>query len=1016
MADKKNFWKSLKDYNNDPEFLKAKTNEFVEGVTDDFNPEEMKGLSRRKFLALVTASTAFTAAACSDYYDKGEIIPYNKRPENGLPGKANFYASSDRNGNAVLVKTREGRPIKIDGNPEHPISQGKISNTGQAAIMNLYDPTRIKSPKKDKKSTSWKTADSNIIDALDLAKGTEKKIAILTHKISSPATVNVLNDFIQKYPTAVVYSYDLFNDNNRRRAWEKCYGNSVLPSIKWDEAKVILSLESDFLAREGDITENIRLFTDGRDVMKSSDFNRLYTAEGGLSLTGMNADYRLRIRPDFQFDFVMALLNEFVNVKNSSAIQLDNSIISELKKYNLKDLITRHNLSQEKISYLVNDLASVNGKSIVYAGDTLPEEVHSAVNLLNEVLNNSAIYNFTNANVNLGDELVNTDMDSLIASLNNSEVEVLINLNTNPVFHLAAEYNFAEAAAKVNTIVTLCETPNETSDISNFVLPINHDLESWNYFKTRANVVTLQQPVIAPLYNSRQTEAILLTWLAGAFEEYKEDVYHKYVQSEFEKEIFNNSNSAADFQTYWYSSLHDGFVLTESKVENKSSFNSDAFVKSTKVKTDEDSFIVHLQPSYFIGDGEFANNGWMQELPHPVSKITWDNYAAISPAAAKALDVEIGDMLDIKVGERELSLPAFIQPGTAEKLVCIELGYGRSVIGDVGADAGFNANVLLGKNNSSSYISSAQVKKGDGNHELVSTQEHHAVDDDFTKDFHKIRNIIREGSVEQYKNDPEFLHHDGHKIFSITDDVEYNGNKWAMSIDLNKCISCAGCATSCNIENNVPVVGKDQVAVGREMSWMRIDRYYSGTPEDPEVSGQPMLCQHCDNAPCENVCPVNATNHSEDGLNQMAYNRCVGTRYCANNCPYKVRRFNFYNFRDHFADSFYEAPVSSLVNNPEVTVRSRGVMEKCTFCIQKIMDARSEAINEGREIKPNEVVTACQQSCPSNAIVFGDSNNPESEVSKYRKHNLGYHVLEELNVRPNVTYLAKLRNTHSEDA
>jgi MoCo/4Fe-4S cofactor protein with predicted Tat translocation signal len=1016
MADKKSFWKSLKDYNNDPEFLKAKTNEFVEGVTDDFNPEDMKGLSRRKFLALVTASTAFTAAACSDYHDKGEIIPYNKRPETGLPGKANFYASSDKNGNAVLVKTREGRPIKIDGNPEHPISQGKISNTGQASIMNLYDPTRIKAPKKNNKSTSWKIADQNIIDALDLAKGTEKKIAILTHEISSPGTVKVLKDFIAKYPTTEVYAYDLFNNKNRITAWKKCYGSSLLPSIKWNEAKVILSLESDFLAREGDTTENIRLFTDGRDVMKNADFNRLYAAEGGLSLTGMNADYRLRIRPDFQFEFVMALLNEIVNVNNISSAQLNNSIKSELKKYSLDALINDHELSKEKVGHLVNDLASSKGESIVYAGDTLPEEVHAAVNLLNEVLDNIALYDFEKAKVRVDESLVNDNIESLVESLNNSEVEVLINLNTNPVFHLAPEYNFAEAITKANTVVTLSETPNETAAKSNFVLPTNHDLESWNYFLSRANVLTLQQPVIAPLYNTRQTEAILLTWLAGALEEYKEDVYHKYVQAEFEKEVFAKSNSAADFQTYWYSALHDGFVVTNSNSNKKPAFKDEAISNLESKKTDKNSFIVHLQPSYFIGDGNYANNGWMQELPHPISKITWDNYAAISPAAAKALNVEIGDMLDIKVGDQSLSVPAFIQPGTAEKLVCIELGYGRKVIGDVGADVGFNANVLLNKNNSSTYISVAQVEKGEGKHELVSTQEHHALDDDFTKDFHKIRNIIQEGSVEEYKNDPEFLHHKKHKIFSITDDVEYNGNKWAMAIDLNKCISCAGCATSCNVENNVPVVGKDQVAVGREMAWMRIDRYYSGTPEEPEVSNQPMLCQHCDNAPCENVCPVNATNHSDDGLNQMAYNRCVGTRYCANNCPYKVRRFNFFNFRDHFADSFYEEPVSALVNNPEVTVRSRGVMEKCTFCVQKIMDARSEAIREGREIEPNEVVTACQQACPSNAIVFGDSNNPESEVSKYRKHNLGYHVLEELNVRPNVTYLAKLRNTHSEDA
>jgi len=414
MTDKKSFWKSLKDYNNDPEFLKAKTNEFVEGVTDEFNPEEMNGLSRRKFLALVTASTAFTAAACSDYVDKGEVIPYTNRPDNVHPGKANYYASADRDGNAILVKTREGRPIKVDGNPDHPLSKGKISSSTQASIMNLYDPTRIKSPIVEKKKSSWKKADYNVVEALDLAKGTEKKIAILAHKINSPATVKVLKDFKEKYPTAEIYSYDLFNDNNKVEAWKKCYGSVNVPSIKWDEAKTILILESDFLGKEGDTSENIRLFTDGRDIMKSSDFNRLYVAEGGMSLTGMNADYRIRIRPDFQFQFVMAIVNELVNVEGFSTVNLSGSIKYELKKYSLNKMISDYRLPTEKIEHLVADLIETKGKGIVYAGDTLPEEVHVAVNLLNEVLENSSMYNHENSFARIDDEFVNRNIDDFV--------------------------------------------------------------------------------------------------------------------------------------------------------------------------------------------------------------------------------------------------------------------------------------------------------------------------------------------------------------------------------------------------------------------------------------------------------------------------------------------------------------------------------------------------------------------------------------------------------------------------
>ncbi len=434
-------------------------------------------------------------------------------------------------------------------------------------------------------------------------------------------------------------------------------------------------------------------------------------------------------------------------------------------------------------------------------------------------------------------------------------------------------------------------------------------------------------------------------------------------------------------------------------------------ISKSNNKTDE--YLVHLQKSYYIGDGKFAGNGWLQETPHPVTKVTWDNFASLSPATAKLLSVDMNDLVEVTSGDTKLKLPVIVQPGMADKLVAVELGYGREVISDAGKNIGTNANILL--NGKGYIINSVSVNKSDGNYNLASTQEHHSLDEDFVKDFHRKRKIIQEGTIEEYKKDKNFLAKYKYENFNITQGPEYNDLKWGMAIDLNKCISCGICVTACNVENNIPVVGKDQVLKGREMQWMRLDRYYSGTPDEPIVSNQPMLCQHCDNAPCENVCPVNATNHSTDGLNQMAYNRCVGTRYCANNCPYKVRRFNFFNFRDHFADAYYQNDLSSLAHNPEVTVRSRGVMEKCTFCIQRIMEVREDAIREKKPLKGDMVTTACQQACPTDAIVFGDSNDKESKIHKYRNHELGYHVLEVLNVRPNVTYIAKLRNTHSEE-
>ena len=429
-------------------------------------------------------------------------------------------------------------------------------------------------------------------------------------------------------------------------------------------------------------------------------------------------------------------------------------------------------------------------------------------------------------------------------------------------------------------------------------------------------------------------------------------------------------------------------------------------------------YALHLKESYQVRDGRFANNGWLQELPHPVSKVTWDNYAAISPATAKELGFENGDISEITVGSQSLQIPVFIQPGAAENTITIELGYGRTNGGTVGTNVGFNANKLLNTGGLTQWLyTGADIKKVSGDYKLVTAQTIYAFDEGNKVDLPKKRGIIKEGTVDEYLKNPHFISEGEHQeMESVNPQIEYPGLKWGMSIDLNKCLGCNDCVVACNVENNVPVVGKEQVEKGREMHWLRIDRYYSGTAEDPVVVNQPMLCQHCDQAPCENVCPVVATNHSPDGLNQMVYNRCVGTRYCSNNCPYKVRRFNFYNFRDHFRDGYQEEPVFALLQNPEVTVRSRGVMEKCTFCIQRISEARSDATAEGREIKGSDVTTACQDACGTNAIKFGDINDEQSEFYNYRNHELGYYVLEELNIKPNVTYLAKLRNTPPEES
>ena len=599
---------------------------------------------------------------------------------------------------------------------------------------------------------------------------------------------------------------------------------------------------------------------------------------------------------------------------------------------------------------------------------------------------------------------------------------MMIHYDTNPEYHFSKDYNYSEALKQVGLIISMTESLNETSGVSNYVIPINHNFESWGDHQTRSDFYSLQQPVIAPLYDTRQKEAILLNWLSGDFNSYNDNIYHLYLKGNWETSVFPSLNLSTSFRNFWLGSLHDGVVILKENPAEKGQYQVDTFTSNNIIKPSSD-FVVLLKNSNFIGDGRFANNGWLQELPHPISKIVWDNYAAVSPDTAKSLGLGENDNIEVTANGKTLILPAFIQPGTADNVIVIELGYGRTKAGVIGNEVGFNAIELISKDAKLTewVYNDGKASKASGSYELVSTQEHYPIDDKKFKDIQFKRHIIQEGTYKQYKKDPDFIKRQDEEANlmgnfpSLNKEHEYTGVKWAMAIDLNKCIGCSDCVAACNIENNIPVVGKEEVKRSREMHWIRIDRYYSGTPQNPKASFQPMLCQHCDFAPCENVCPVKATTHSTDGLNGMTYNRCVGTRYCSNNCPYKVRRFNYFHYRDDYKDSFYLSESFSLLHNPEVTVRSRGVMEKCTFCVQRIMNARQIATQEQKELKGSDVLTACQEACGADAIVFGDMNNNESVLQDYRHHNLSYYILEELKIKPNISYIAKLRNTIEEN-
>ena len=1018
LTDEPGYWRSLRELYDGDAVCEQKAREFMAGVTDSFDLDQLSTMSRKRFLALLSASAAFAATGCTNYRDKGEIVPYTRKPEEIVPGVANLYASTCTGCSqqcGILVKTREGRPIKIDGNPDHPISQGKICASGQASILNLYDPQRLRRPMFGPRSgqigdTSWEDADAAVSGQLARCIEASRDIALVTRAGYSPTARAVIEDFQRKFPTARVYSYELFHEGPRDRAWTRCYGEGPRPTILWDKADVILALESDFLGTEGWTIEQVRHFASRRDVMGQAGFNRLYCVEGGVSLTGSNADYRLRLRPDAQLEFVLSLIHELSVGRGT--VETDAALATALRGRSLEDFAAKHGLDARAVRHLADDLVASRGRALVHAGSALSEDVHVAVNCLNDLLGAAALYDWSAART-LPQVSTKDEWKTLIARMKDGSVGLVIHVDANPVYHLPGMMGYADALRTVPMAVSLVESEDETGQLCTYILPINNQLESWGDYNPQAGVYSFQQPVIAPLYETRQKEAVLLQWMAPETA-YVESIYADYLKQRWDA-AHGQTGSAVAFSRFWPSLLHDGVLARPAAATAPRAFKPES-AASLAVLPPEKGFTVSLQKSHYIGDGRFANNGWLLEIPDPITKIVWDNYASISPASASALGIESGDHVEIALPYGKTKVPVFVQAGQADSHLSIALGYGRWNAGPIGNGVGVALGSLLSGSTveGALHLSGAAIARTEGRTDLVSTQEHHSFDDSLVAEAHKKRKIIREGTLQQYRDDPEFIHREKHELFSISTEVTYNGLKWAMAIDMNKCVGCNACVSACDVENNIPVVGKEQVAIGREMQWIRIDRYYSGSAEDPQLSHQPMLCQHCDNAPCENVCPVVATTHSPDGLNQMTYNRCVGTKYCSNNCPYKVRRFNFFNWRDHLADGYYEQESIALVHNPDVTVRSRGVMEKCTFCVQRIMEARQRAAEQGRSIKGTDVTTACQQACPAQAIVFGDMNDPESAVSRYRSHVLGYHVIDWVNARPNVTYIARLRNSNPE--
>ena len=1003
MESNKKYWKGLEELQNTKEFVELNKHEFAEPIPIEEVLNEA-GLStvtpRRDFLkALGFGLGAVTLAACQST-PVHKSIPYLVKPEEIVPGIPNYYASTF-NGHSVLVKTREGRPIKIEGNPNCLLSRGRLDARGQASVLDLYDVSRLKDPMLNNSTTTWEKLDEFVKGELSKIKAGGKKIRIVSSTINSPSTKGVIADFIAQYPNTKHVQVDSVSYTGIIKANENSFGKAVLPKYNFDKADLIVSFGADFLGTWISQVEFNRQYASNRNntSLKNKKMSRHIQFEAGMSLTGTNADTRIPLKPSEEG---IALIN------------LYNALGGNLS--GAKKLANNPN-ADKAVTIVALELLKAKGKALVVCGSN-DVSTQILVNAINSLIGS---YGTTIDLDNPYYQYAGNDAEfvEFISEMKRGEVDAVFFLNSNPAYDYINAKEFTDALSKVKLKVSFADRQDETASLCQVIAPNHHYLESWGDANAFENYYTIIQPTINPVYNTRNAEQGLLTWSDNAVKD-----YYQYIENNWIKNILSRSN------TTWKALLQTGSVYLGEKPKGTYSFTKDLNAvaqtivnKSNALAKDGDKSVeLHIYENVAIGDGKAANNPWLQELPDSVTKVTWDNFVAISPKYAEKLGIAEFDLVTVKTDKYNVTLPVLIQPGQASGTVSIAVGYGRTKAGKAGSGVGKNAYPFLNfVNGTFQTVSSATISKAGGTYELAQTQTHHSIEG---------RNIVRETTLKDYLKDPSagtgHRHENKYDMFKA---YEHPAHNWVMAIDLNACTGCGACVVACNAENNIPVVGRDEVRRRREMHWIRIDRYYSineggkSITEESELEHvknmdnvsviyQPMLCQHCNHAPCETVCPVLATVHSSEGLNHMAYNRCVGTRYCANNCPYKVRRFNWFNYwNDSRFDNYMNNEFTQLVLNPDVTARSRGVMEKCSFCIQRIQAGKLQAKMERRPLKDGDIKVACQQTCPTNAIIFGDGNDPESEVSKALQSERTYYVLEEINTQPGIGYQTKVRNT-----
>ena len=945
-----------------------KSDEFAEGASEW--PDE---LSRREFLRLAGASLALAGVGACTKQPIEKIVPYVKQPEGMVPGKPLHFATATTcNGYAqgIIVTSREGRPIKIEGNPDHPASLGATTIWAQADLLDLYDPDRAQAVMRGENISTW----NDFLHNVDLALAAQQPsggagIHILTNTITSPTLIAQLQTVLKTFPNA------------KWHRWNPISPGSVNGEVVYDftKAKVIVGLDSDFLFTHPAALRYARDFALARRVADPTDatMSRLYIAEPTPTITGSNADHRIAVAARD----IRALAEEI-------AVRIGASPRSAPLP---KELVS----FEPWIQVAANDLVANRGASIVIAGDGQPAEVHELLAEIDNHLGNLQSTVMRRSAIEVSRANHRDSLGQLVDEMKSGAVQLLAILGGNPVYDAPVDFDFASALSKAKMSVHHTLHANETSRLCHWLVPATHFLESWSDAAAFDGSISIVQPLIEPLYANISTHemigALIERPVRSAYEIVRQTWRSRnptpHFDSDWRRALSNGVFRNIDFQSVRSAELHSAEVRTAENISAVHTGRSPVFLE----------LLFRADPN--VLDGHYANNGWLQELPRPFTKLTWENAALVSPQLAACEKIDNGDVVELAFRGRKLNAPVWIQSGQAENSVTLHLGYGRTEVGRVGKGAGFSAYALR-TSDTLWFGDGLTIRKTGAKHSFATTQHHHTMEG---------RDFLRSGTLAEFVADPKRIAREEEE--PARDETLYNPNEfenrgyaWGMVIDLGICIGCSACTIACQAENNIPVVGKDQIARGREMHWIRIDTYESGKIDNPRFEHQPVPCMHCEHAPCELVCPVGATVHDAEGLNLQVYNRCIGTRYCSNNCPYKVRRFNFLELNGALS------PTEKLVKNPEVTVRSRGVMEKCTYCIQRINAARINAELENRAIRDGEVNPACVQVCPTQAIAFGNIHDPNSRVAKLKRSPLNYSMLAELNTRPRTTYLAKLRN------